>query len=132
MLNAIPLPKQPSETSEKEKYNTAINALKNNDNKVTQKILSWLSHYQKESGPKYAINSLQDIKLMAPTIYDLLSSYEASTYSKDQSITCDKNALINSLKDFREKNLAALSKKPNTLLTKQTKLKAQKLEPFYQ
>jgi hypothetical protein len=132
MLNAIPLPKQPSETSEKEKYNTAIHALKNNDNKVTQKILSWLSHYQKESGPKYAINSLQDIKLMAPTIYDLLSSYEASTYSKDQSITCDKNALINSLKDFREKNLAALSKKPNTLLTKQTKLKAQKLEPFYQ
>lgn len=129
-LNAIPLPKQPSETSEKEKYNAAINALKSDDKKITQKILSWLSHYQKETGST-SINSLQDIKLMAPAIYELLSSYEASTYSKDQSISFEKNKLITSIKAFREKNLSSISTGNNPTTSKQTKLKAQQLEPFY-
>lgn len=129
-LNAIPLPKQPSETSEKEKYTAAMNALKSDDKKITQKILGWLSHYQKETGST-SINSLQDIKLMAPAIYELLSSYEASTYSKDQSISFDKNKLINSIKEFREKNLSSISAGNNSTATKQTKLKAQQLEPFY-
>mgnify|MGYP003672148183 CR=1 FL=1 len=131
MLNAIPLPKQPSETSEKEKYNAAINALKNDDKKITQKILSWLSHYNVETGSQSRLNSLQDIKLIAPSIYELLSTYEASSYSKDRSMTFDKNDLITSIKDFRDKNLGSLSADSNPTKTKQSKLKAQELEPFY-
>ena len=130
-LNAIPLPKQPEETSEKEKYNAAIKALRSDDKRITQKILSWLSHYQLEISATNSINSLQDIKFIAPAIYELLSRYEASSYSKDQSISFDKNMLIACIKEFREKNLSSIAADSNSTETKQSKLKAQKLEPFY-
>ena len=130
-LNAIPLPKQPEETSEKEKYNAAIKALRSDDKRITQKILSWLSHYQVEISATNSINSLQEIKFIAPAIYELLSRYEASSYSKDQSISFDKNMLIACIKEFREKNLSSIAADSNSTETKQSKLKAQKLEPFY-
>ena len=92
--------------------------------------MSWLSHYQKEIGST-SINSLQDIWLMAPAIYERLSSYEASTYSKDQSISFDKNKLITCIKEFREKNLSSILAGTNSTETNKSKFKAQQLEPFY-
>tara|TARA_R110001592_G_scaffold362052_1_gene674725 strand:+ start:432 stop:2249 length:1818 start_codon:yes stop_codon:yes gene_type:complete len=131
-LNAIPLPKQASESSEKEKFNAAITSIKHDDKRMTQDVLSWLNTYQTSTGNTDKLNSLQDIKILTPLIYELLTAYEESSYSKSQVTTFDKDKLINCLKGFRENNLASFSLDKNYSSTKQSKLKAQKLEPFYQ
>lgn len=130
-LSAIPLPKQPNETSEKERFNAAINALKNDDKHMTQLVLNWLSTYQASFGLTNKLTSLQDIKLIASPIYELLTAYEASSYSKDRQTTFDKNKLLNYLKEFREKNLGSLIGNANTSDSKGSIFKAHELEPFY-
>jgi hypothetical protein len=131
-LNAIPLPKKGAETSEKTKFSAAITAIKNDDKRMMQDILGWLNTYQISLGLSNNINSLQDIKVMAPIIYELLTSHEESFYSKNKSKILDKDKLINCLKDFREKNLSNLSDNTNVSSRKKSKFKAQKLESFYE
>lgn len=127
-LKALPFPKQPSDTSEKQKFNVAINSVKSNDKRITQAVINWLNHYNTENN---TFKSLQDIKVIAPPIYELLSTYEELAYSNKQTAAFDKDTLTHELKDFRDKNLATLTSNSKAFEEKRSNFKAQELEPFY-
>ena len=124
-LNAIPTPKQHAVEEEKTLFNKALSAIKTEDQSMTQRILEWIEISHKESGSMLRISSLQDIKSNAPEIYKQLKALEENLYSPKKSSQFDKNALIDEVRLYRQKN---------NLTTKRThsNRKTRSLEPFYQ
>ncbi len=129
-LLAIPLPKQAVTSNENARFIAALNAVKQDDKRMTQTILNWLSCYQEDHQKN--LNSLQDIKLISQTIYDLLSAYEASNYSKNQTSTYNKATLINAIKEFRDQNKPFLAYESSSQKKQNSYISTHKLEPFYQ
>jgi len=124
-LDAIPTPKQHAVEEEKTLFNKALSAIKADDQSMMQCILEWIEVSHKESGSTLRISSLQDIKINAPAIYKQLKALEENLYSPKHSNQFDKNALIDEVKLFRQKN---------NLTAKRTHSnhKARSLESFYQ
>ena len=130
-LEAIPTPKQQTQTEEKTLFNIAINYIKEDDKSMTQAVLAWVELSQRKFNPSITITSLQDIKQLAPSIFEHLNTYEQSLYSSNTSYTYDKNILIEKLKSFRQQSNSE-AKKLSKGNKSGSRLKGKTLEPFYQ
>ncbi len=127
-LNAIPLPKDSNELSEKLRYNEVISAIKQHDSNQARLILDWLGCFDKFQSSNKQPVSLQALKHLNLALYDQLSAFDALKYSPDAKGCYDEEQLLQVVKKLRE---GLLSEEKTKHLQANRHSKKRTLIPFY-